>query len=61
MQNNVGSMDKSLRIAVGLALITLALTGTIGLWGWVGVIPLATGVFNFCPGYRFLGIKIHKE
>ena len=47
MKANVGGLDKGLRIGVGVLLIALALTGVIGAWGYLGVIPLATGVFNF--------------
>jgi len=57
MKHNVGGIDKTARIAVGAVLILLALTGTIGAWGWIGVVPLATGLFNFCPAYRLLGIN----
>ncbi|TFH86534.1 DUF2892 domain-containing protein [Billgrantia azerbaijanica] len=60
MQSNVGGIDKTLRIAVGALLILLALTGLIGPWGWIGVVPLATGLFNFCPAYKLLGINTCK-
>ncbi|GGC90249.1 YgaP family membrane protein [Vreelandella lutescens] len=60
MKTNVGGFDKMARIAVGALLIVLALTGTIGVWGWVGVIPLATGLFSFCPLYSLLGISTCK-
>ncbi|CEP36131.1 MULTISPECIES: YgaP family membrane protein [Halomonadaceae] len=60
MTSNVGGIDKILRILVGIALIVLALTGTIGVWGWIGVVPLATGLFNFCPAYKLLGINTCK-
>ena len=49
MTTNVGTVDRALRIVAGLALITAALMGWIGVWGWIGVVPLATGVFRFCP------------
>ncbi len=55
MQTNVGTIDRSLRIVAGIALIALAVTGQIGPWGYVGVIPLATGLFRFCPLYTLLG------
>jgi len=61
MKANVGGIDKVARIVVGLILIMLALTGTIGAWGWVGVVPLATGLFNFCPLYPLLGISTCKN
>ncbi|KKO44976.1 membrane protein [Arsukibacterium ikkense] len=60
MQSNVGGIDKVLRIIAGVVLIALAATGTIGLWGWIGVVPLLTGLFNFCPAYSLLGIKTCK-
>ena len=57
MSINVGSWDRVLRVVVGLVLIGLAATGTVGLWGWIGVVPLATGLFGFCPAYTLLGIN----
>ncbi|OGB15687.1 MAG: hypothetical protein A3E23_23240 [Burkholderiales bacterium RIFCSPHIGHO2_12_FULL_65_48] len=57
MKFNVGTIDRVLRILVGLVLIGLAATGTVGLWGWIGVVPLATGLFRFCPAYTLLGIN----
>ncbi|MGB2065494.1 MULTISPECIES: DUF2892 domain-containing protein [Marinomonas] len=60
MKANVGGLDKILRIVVGVLLIALALTGVIGAWGYIGVIPLATGVFNFCALYTLLGINTCK-
>jgi hypothetical protein len=56
MKVNVGSLDRVLRIVAGLALIGLAVTGTIGAWGWIGVLPLVTGLFRFCPAYGLFGI-----
>lgn len=60
MQANVGGIDKVVRIIGGVILIGLAATGMIGLWGWIGVVPLLTGLFNFCPLYSLLGIKTCK-
>jgi hypothetical protein len=57
MQANVGTLDRILRIAAGAALIALAATGHIGFWGYLGIIPLATGLFRFCPAYTLLGIR----
>ncbi len=54
---NVGGIDRVLRVLVGLALLALTLTGQIGVWGWIGVVPLATGLFKFCPLYRLLGMN----
>ncbi len=57
MKFNVGTIDRVLRVIAGVALIALAATGTIGLWGYIGVVPLATGLFKFCPAYVLLGVN----
>jgi len=57
MKKNVGHLDKTLRIIVGLVLIILTVTGTIGLWGWIGILPLVTGFIGNCPVYSLLGIN----
>ena len=57
MKANVGGIDRILRIVAGLARITLAATGVVGAWGFLGVIPLATGLFRFCGAYTLLGIN----
>lgn len=57
MSKNVGTIDRILRIAVGLVLIVLAVTGTVGVWGYIGAVPLLTGLIGWCPAYLPLGIK----
>lgn len=57
MQINVGGIDRILRIVVGLVLIALAATGTVGWWGYIGIVPVLTGVFRFCPAYALLGLR----
>ncbi|MFY7855475.1 MAG: YgaP family membrane protein [Rubrivivax sp.] len=57
MKTNVGGIDRIARIVLGLALIALAATGTIGLWGWIGLVPLGTALVGFCPLYPMLGIN----
>jgi hypothetical protein len=57
MKTNEGTVDRALRVAVGLTLIALAATDTIGLWGYVGVVPLVTGAVGYCPLYGMLGIN----
>ena len=57
MKTNVGGIDRVLRIVIGLILIGLAVTGTIGVWGWIGVVPLATGLMGTCPAYSLFGWK----
>ena len=61
MQCNVGKTDKTLRIVVGLALLALGAAGVIGWWGLIGLVPLATGLMNWCPAYTLLGIKTCKK
>ncbi len=57
MKQNVGGIDRILRIAVGVALIALAATGTVGLWGYIGVVPLLTGLLGWCPPYALFGFS----
>ena len=57
MKTNEGGLDRSIRVMAGLALIALALTGQIGIWGYLGVIPLLTGAVGYCPLYSILGLK----
>ena len=57
MKANVGSIDRIIRILAGLGLIGATLLGLIGVWGWLGVVPLATGFFRFCPAYLPFGLN----
>ncbi len=57
---NVGSTDRILRIVVGLILIVATLLGYVGAWGWIGIVPLLTGVFRFCPAYLPFGLSTCK-
>ncbi len=57
MKINVGNMDRILRIVAGLALVVLAATGNVGMWGWIGLVPLLTGIFKFCPAYTVFGVS----
>ena len=57
MKANVGGIDRVLRIVLGLALIALTLTGAIGAWGWIGLVPLATAALGYCPLYTVLGFS----
>ena len=56
MSRNLGSLDRFLRIALGLVLIALVFFGPQSPWGWLGLIPLGTALVGFCPAYRLLGI-----
>jgi hypothetical protein len=57
MKCNVGGIDRILRGVVGLVLIALALTGIVGVWGWIGIVTHAAGLFEFCPAHRLLGFN----
>ena len=57
MTKNVGGIDRILRIVAGLALIAAAATGTVGVWGYLGLVPLATGLMGWCPPYAIFGFN----
>lgn len=54
---NVGTVDRALRIFAGAVLILLTLLNIIGPWGWIGVVPIATGLTRVCPAYIPFGIR----
>lgn len=57
MNKNVGGIDKVLRIVAGLALIGLTVMGVLPVWGYVGLVPLATGLMGWCPLYPLIGLS----
>jgi Protein of unknown function (DUF2892) len=57
MTTNAGSVDRALRVIAGLVLIALTFTGAIGVWGWIGVVPILTGLLGWCPAYTLLGVN----
>lgn len=57
MKVNEGTIDRALRVIAGLVLIVLAAAGTVGVWGWIGVVPLLTGLSGWCPAYAMLGFS----
>ena len=57
---NVGGIDKVIRIVAGLILIALVFVGPQTPWGWIGIIPLATGLIGFCPLYKIIGVNTCK-
>ena len=57
MKKNVGSIDKTIRIIAGIGLISLVFVGPQTVWGWIGVVPLATALLGWCPPYALLGIN----
>jgi hypothetical protein len=61
MKANVGGFDRIARIVVGLALVGATLAGMLPAWGWIGVVPLVTGLFGFCPLYTLFGMSSCKR
>lgn len=56
MSKNIGTIDKAIRVVIGLGLLSLAFIGPVTPWGWVGIIPLATALVGICPLYQLVGI-----
>lgn len=57
MTRNEGTVDRGLRIIVGLVLLALVFVGPQTAWGWIGIVPLATGLIGWCPAYTVFGIS----
>lgn len=57
LKRNEGTIDRVLRIIVGLVLLSLVFVGPMTPWGWVGIVPLATGLIGSCPVYTILGLN----
>jgi Protein of unknown function (DUF2892). len=57
MTRNEGRLDRALRIILGLALIAIVFVGPQTPLGWIGVVPLVTGLVGMCPLYSLLGIN----
>lgn len=57
LSRNVGTIDRTLRVLLGLALLSLTLFGPKTLWGLVGLVPLLTGLVGSCPLYSLLGLR----
>ncbi len=57
MTKNEGTVDRVLRVIVGLVLLSLVFVGPQTAWGWIGLIPLITGLVGYCPLYKLLGLN----
>lgn len=57
MKTNLGVLDQMLRTMIGVSLVVLAAAGTLHAWGFVGILPLVTGVAGYCPLYALLGVR----
>lgn len=54
---NVGTLDRALRIIVGLVVLSLVFFGPQTPWGWIGVVPLVTALVGYCPAYSLFGLR----
>jgi len=61
MKKNVGNTERAIRIIIGLALISLVFIGPQTAWGWIGLVPIATGLLGWCPPYALFGINTCKK
>ncbi|HEY0334048.1 MAG TPA: DUF2892 domain-containing protein [Stenotrophomonas sp.] len=58
---NIGTVDRVLRLVVGLVLIALVFIGPKTAWGWIGAVLIVTALINFCPLYRLFGIRTCRD
>jgi hypothetical protein len=61
MKQNVHNVERIIRIIIGLAIVSLVFIGPQSPWGWLGLVPLATGLLGWCPPYALLGINTCKK
>lgn len=61
MKCNVGTAERAVRVIAGLGLLSLVFIGPQTPWGWIGLIPLVTGLVGFCPAYGLFGLKTSKS
>lgn len=54
---NEGKLDRTLRVIVGVLLISLVFIGPQTVWGWIGLVPLVTGAVGYCPLYSLFGLN----
>ena len=57
MTRNEGGLDRVIRVIAGLGLMSLVFVGPQTAWGWIGIVPLLTGIVGFCPAYRLIGLN----
>lgn len=61
LKRNMGPVDRILRVIIGIGLILLVFVGPKTPWGWIGLLPLVTGLIGFCPLYAIVGISTRKS
>lgn len=57
LKTNAGTIDRTLRVIVGLGLVGATVAGALPVWGYIGVVPLLTGLVGICPAYSLLGVS----
>jgi len=57
MQRNEGTLDRAVRVIAGLGILSLVFVGPQTPWGWLGLVPVVTGLVGVCPAYSLLGIR----
>ncbi|PTQ51557.1 MAG: hypothetical protein HSCHL_1314 [Hydrogenibacillus schlegelii] len=61
MKANMGPVDRVIRVIIGIVLLFLVFVGPKTPWGWIGLVPLLTGLIGFCPLYAIFGISTRKS
>ncbi|MBW2611954.1 MAG: DUF2892 domain-containing protein [Deltaproteobacteria bacterium] len=61
MKKNIGNIERIIRVAIGLIILSLTFVGPQSLWGLIGILPIATGLAGWCPPYAMLGISTCKN
>jgi cadmium resistance protein CadD (predicted permease) len=61
MKKNIASIERIIRIVAGIGILSLAFIGPETKWGYLGLIPLVTGLIGWCPAYHLLGISTCKS
>jgi hypothetical protein len=61
MKKNVNNIERVVRVVIGAAIVSLVFVGPQSPWGWLGLVPIATGLLGWCPPYAMLGISTCKK
>jgi hypothetical protein len=61
MKQNVNNIERAVRVVIGAAIVSLVFIGPQSPWGWLGLVPIATGLLGWCPPYAMLGISTCKK
>lgn len=60
LEKNMGGLDRLIRLVVGIGLVSAAVTGHLGNWAYLGLIPIVTAGIGSCPAYKLIGLKTCK-